>query len=104
MLLFLNFWRYSLSILDMEANFYIFRDGTNFGPYTREKLDEFLANGQVVLEDLAWTEGCSGWLPLSEILAGVKPPTAPGSDSAGDDPEILKKTFKIPMPSIPRKK
>jgi hypothetical protein len=46
----------------------ISRAGEQFGPYSEEDLRAYLGSGQVLPDDLAWTEGMESWLPVSQIL------------------------------------
>jgi len=55
----------------------ISRNGQQFGPYTEEQARAYVQQGQLQASDLAWTEGQSGWVPLSTLLQGIAP--APGS-------------------------
>ncbi len=49
---------------------YLARNNEQAGPYTLEQLNQMLANGQVVLEDLAWHEGMPEWKKLGELTQG----------------------------------
>ncbi|XID75778.1 RDD family protein [Alkanindiges sp. WGS2144] len=49
---------------------YLARNNEQAGPYTLEQVNQMLANGQVVLNDLAWHEGMSEWKPLGELTQG----------------------------------
>lgn len=50
----------------------IHRDGQEYGPYTPEELTEQVREGTISLHDLAWHEGRTDWVPLSDL--GVIPP------------------------------
>lgn len=43
------------------------RDGTQLGQFTLEQVNGMLTAGQLKPTDLAWREGLSGWLALSEL-------------------------------------
>lgn len=49
---------------------YLARNNEQAGPYTLEQVNQMLANGQVVLADLAWHEGMTQWQPLGELTGG----------------------------------
>lgn len=49
---------------------YLARNNEQAGPYTLEQVNQMLANGQVVLADLAWHEGMTQWQPLGELTDG----------------------------------
>jgi hypothetical protein len=44
------------------------RDGTQYGPYTRDEAMRYLASGQLRLSDLARRDGSDSWLSLATIL------------------------------------
>ena len=46
---------------------FISRDSRQYGPYSLDQLQQFLAQGQVQLTDSAWYEGLVSWIPLSEV-------------------------------------
>lgn len=47
---------------------YIQKEGRQWGPFTTEELEGQMAAGAFSRDDLYWTEGMEGWLPLAEIL------------------------------------
>ncbi|MBT5321326.1 MAG: DUF4339 domain-containing protein, partial [Verrucomicrobiales bacterium] len=42
---------------------HISRDGEQFGPYSPEQVQEYLAAGQLLPTDLVWYEGAADWVP-----------------------------------------
>ena len=62
-------------------NITIARNGQQFGPYTIEQVNAFIASGQILYSDMALQEGASQWLPLSTVL-GVAPPPSPSQQSS----------------------
>lgn len=63
---------------------HISRDGQQSGPYTIEDARQYLANGQLLANDLAWHKGAADWVPLSQLLeqnAAALPPV-PGAPMA----------------------
>lgn len=46
---------------------HIQRDGEQFGPYTLEDLNTYLAQGTLLPTDLAWWDGAPGWVSMSEV-------------------------------------
>jgi len=50
---------------------HISRDGEQFGPYSSEQVQEYLAAGQLLPTDLAWYEGASDWVPVTAVAGGV---------------------------------
>lgn len=57
--------------------YHISRDGKTYGPYALPDLQRMLTQGQVLQTDLCWTEGMSGWLPISQVLRSAAAPAAP---------------------------
>lgn len=49
---------------------YLARNNEQAGPYGLEQVNQMLANGQVVLTDLAWHEGMTEWKKLGELTGG----------------------------------
>ena len=52
---------------------YISRNNQRFGPYELSHVQADLDSGNVVATDLAWHDGVSGWIPVSQI-PGIKVP------------------------------
>ncbi len=49
---------------------YLARNNQQAGPYTLEQLNQMLATGQVLLDDLVWHEGMPEWKKLGELTGG----------------------------------
>jgi len=56
---------------------HISRDGQQFGPYTPEQVQEYLATGNLVATDMAWHEGATDWYPITQV-GGDSSAVAPG--------------------------
>ena len=52
------------------------RDGEQFGPYTVEDLNAYLAQGSILPTDQAWYEGAAGWMPMDQVPGVVLPEAA----------------------------
>ena len=50
---------------------HISRDGQEFGPYTSEQVQEYLATGNLVATDMAWHEGAADWYPITQVGGDV---------------------------------
>ena len=61
----------------MSEQYFIARGGEQAGPYTLEQIQQMQAAGQLLPSDMAWTEGQSDWLPLSQIVGDSLPPPSP---------------------------
>ncbi len=60
---------------------HILRDGQQFGPYTLEEINAFLADGSLLPTDQAWYEGAPEWMPITDV-PGVLPMAAPVAAAA----------------------
>ena len=60
-------------------NYFITRDGQQYGPYTLADLQRYVSSGDVQLTDLAISEGMSDPLPVSQIIGTISVPQAPVS-------------------------
>ena len=52
-------------------------DGQNYGPYSADKVREFIRWGVFRMEDFAFIEGSKTWLRVVEVLQGALMPSAP---------------------------
>jgi hypothetical protein len=52
-------------------NYFIQRDGQQYGPYTLADLQRYVASGEVLLTDLATSEASSEPLPVSQIVGTI---------------------------------
>jgi hypothetical protein len=52
-------------------NYFITRDGQQYGPYTLADLQRYVASGNILLTDLARSEGMSEPLPVSQIIGAI---------------------------------
>jgi hypothetical protein len=62
-------------------NYHISRDGQQFGPYTLAEVQRYVAEGNILLTDLACSEGMDRWVPVQQILGNIPvqqtPPSPP---------------------------
>ena len=49
---------------------HVSRDGQQFGPYSPEDVQKYLADGSLLASDMGWTEGAADWVPLLELMEG----------------------------------
>jgi len=49
---------------------HVSREGQQFGPYTQEDVQAYLAEGRLLPTDLGWTEGSAEWVPLPQLMTG----------------------------------
>ena len=59
---------------------HVSREGQQFGPYTQEDVQAYLAEGRLLATDLGWTEGSAEWVPLTQLVGGgaAVSPLVPG--------------------------
>ena len=59
---------------------HVSREGQQFGPYTQEDVQAYLAEGRLLATDLGWTEGSAEWVPLPQLVGGEvgAPPSVQG--------------------------
>ena len=55
----------------------IARDGEQFGPYTAEEARDYLAQGALFRNDLAWHEGLTEWIALEQVELDCPPERTP---------------------------
>ena len=46
---------------------HVMRDGQQFGPYTIEDINAYLAQGTLLPTDQAWYEGAANWMLITEV-------------------------------------
>ncbi len=70
--------------------YHVTRNGQNYGPYTLEDLQRYVASGNVLPTDLAKSDEMAEWVPVSQVLGSsalaTNPPVvAPyaGGENAG---------------------
>ena len=72
--------------------YHISRNGQNYGPYTLEDLNRYVASGNVLLTDLAKSDDRPDWVPVSQVLGVATPPVLPRRQSGGisgrSEPEL----------------
>ena len=54
---------------------YISKDNRQWGPYEAKQVSFLLGKGSFTLQDWAWVEGGTEWIPVSQVLEG-RPPAA----------------------------
>jgi len=58
-------------------NYFIKRDQQEYGPYTLADLQRYLAQGNILMSDLARSEGMTDWAPVSQIIGNIPVQAAP---------------------------
>ena len=57
--------------------YHVSRNGQNYGPYTLEDLQKYVASGNVLPTDLAKSDDMPDWVPVSQVLGMA--PSAPAA-------------------------
>jgi hypothetical protein len=57
------------------VNYFITREGQQYGPYTLADLQRYAASGEVLVTDLATSEASSEPVPVSQIIGTIAVPT-----------------------------
>ncbi len=63
----------------MSAQWHISHQGRQYGPYTGEKLAEFVTQGRLLRESMIWAEGMEQWVRADSVeglFSAVPPPPA----------------------------
>jgi len=64
--------------------YYIQRDLNEYGPYTLADLQRYVAQGNIALSDLTRSEGMTDWVPVSQVIGNIPPPSpAPAYPAPG---------------------
>ena len=72
-------------------NIYVHKDGTQYGPYTLEQLQEYIQQGSFTLQDLACHDG-QNWVPVAEVPGIAPAATSPAQPAAQPKAAAKKKT------------
>ena len=62
------------SVVDDQKRYLVLRDGQQFGPYSIDQIQGYSAEGRINPKDLAWTQGMSQWVPVSQVFSVLHPP------------------------------
>jgi hypothetical protein len=68
---------------------YVTRNQSRYGPYTREQVEAYLANGSLSPSDTGWHSGLEGWRPLADLIPpriALPPPPVPPLPAPGSPP------------------
>jgi hypothetical protein len=57
-------------------NYTVIRDGQQFGPYSLADLQRYVASGNILLTDLARSEGMTEAVPVGQIIGNISLPAA----------------------------
>ncbi|HET6180943.1 MAG TPA: DUF4339 domain-containing protein [Candidatus Sulfotelmatobacter sp.] len=54
--------------------YFVKRGDQSFGPYGLADLQKYVQSGNIMIEDLAQSEGMADWVPISQILGNIPAP------------------------------
>ncbi len=54
--------------------YYIQRQLSEYGPYTLADLQRYVAQGSILMTDLARSEGMTDWVPVSQVIGNIPVP------------------------------
>jgi len=75
--------------------YFVKRGEQSFGPYGLADLQKYVQSGNLVIEDMAQSEGMTDWVPISQILGNI-PAVAIGG--GGSLPVIAAEPQLVPLP------
>lgn len=79
---------------------HIRRGSDAYGPYSLEEVRTYLGDGRLAADDLASTDGVTGWLPLAALLGGLADSAMPGAEGWNQDVEGTGGTATAPAPTL----
>jgi hypothetical protein len=56
------------------VEYFVKRGDQSFGPYGLADLQKYVQSGNIMIEDLAQSEGMADWVPVSQILGNIPAP------------------------------
>ena len=62
-------------------NIYVHKDGTQYGPYTLEQLQQYLQQGSFTLQDQACHDG-QNWVTIAQVPGIAQAATTPSQPAA----------------------
>lgn len=60
-----------------RGQYFLLRDGSQEGPFSRETVVSLIQSALASPQDLAWSEGNTGWRSLGDLFPGVRPLVRP---------------------------
>lgn len=69
--------------------YFVKRGEERFGPYSLSDLQKYVQSGNIVVEDLAQSEGMTQWVPVRQILGDIPAMSSGGVAAAVIPPELV---------------
>jgi cytolysin-activating lysine-acyltransferase len=57
----------------MASEWYVLRDGEKYGPFTSDRMNAGVRDGELKRQDLVWCEGMPDWQPAGDVLQPLSP-------------------------------
>lgn len=67
--------------------YFVKRGEERFGPYSLSDLQRYVQSGNVLMDDVAQSEGMADWVPVSQVLGNIPAPSTEANALAGATPE-----------------
>jgi GYF domain 2 len=67
-------------------NYFVSREGNEYGPYTLADLQRYVASGNILVTDLTRSEGMSEWVPVSQVIGNIPVPVAASATTVAAGP------------------
>lgn len=64
-------------------NYFIRRNDQEYGPYTLADVQRYVASGNILLTDVARSEGMADWVPVSQVVGNIPMPITSAPAGAG---------------------
>jgi hypothetical protein len=72
------------------VQYFVKRGEERFGPYSLSDLQNYVQSGNVLIADLAQSEGMTEWVPVSQVLGNIPAPAlVPAGAVAAPEPELV---------------
>ncbi|HET6406644.1 MAG TPA: DUF4339 domain-containing protein [Chthoniobacteraceae bacterium] len=83
---------------------HILHDGKQIGPFTEDTVQSLLKQGNILINDLAWSPGLTGWNPLHAVLyPAAQTVTSVQAPKTAPIPEAVEEVTVLPL-ATPRQK
>src|SRR4029077_15823346 len=71
--------------------YFVKRGDQRFGPYSLSDLQQYVQSGNVLVEDMAQSEGMADWVPVSQVLGNIPTITIGGGGAIAPvaEPQVV---------------
>jgi hypothetical protein len=71
------------------VQYFVKRGEDRFGPYSLTDLQSYVQSGNVLVADLAQSEGMTDWVPVSQVLGNIPAPVMVPAGTVAAEPELV---------------